>query len=280
MIDNLAFFLENHSFELPAWETLPGEEIQPSPDIMGKRFDVLYHLAKINEPKIVIAPLQSVLQKVITKEELILLCYTWKKKDTISFDEVPLILTQLGYKRSPVVSDKGQFAVRGGIIDIFPVSSADAYRVEFFGDEIDNIRTFDPIGQKSIAKVDQFFFTPADEPLVLSQSKLSSVLDYLGENTLIVFDGIVHLEDAYVKLKEMPGMKSRLMLSIDEMLNAFKKYQCLFFSEEMLEMLTEEGAAAKEAITFEIFNKTYQSQRFFHKFHTIESFYLHDESEG
>ena len=60
-------------------------------------------------------------------------------------------LLKMGYQRRPVASEKGEFAVRGGIVDFFPVSSPDPFRIEFWGDEIESLRVYDPIGQKSVS---------------------------------------------------------------------------------------------------------------------------------
>ena len=99
-----------------------------------------------------------------------------KKGTKIPFDELPQRLTELGYTRRPVASDKGEFAIRGGILDLFPVASSDPYRIDFLGDEIEKIRTFDPIGQKSIEKVASLFLSPARELPLLQKQNGSSLL--------------------------------------------------------------------------------------------------------
>ena len=108
----------------------------------------------------------------------------------------------MGYQRRPVAADKGEFAVRGGIIDIFPVSSPDPFRIEFWGDDIESIRIYDPIGQKWIqCPAETLEITPARELEFLSkESHLSTILDYLGPNTIIMFDDLLALEDRYSAL--------------------------------------------------------------------------------
>ena len=161
--DDLQQLAPDCPVEFPAWETLPGEEIPPSPDIIGKRFEALHRLIAKKTPSILLCPLPSLLQKILPKEVVSSMVHIWKKGTSILFSSLPEILTALGYVRSAVVSDKGQFALRGGILDLFPTASQDPYRIEFFGDEIDQIRIFDPVGQKSIEKVDSLFLCPADE---------------------------------------------------------------------------------------------------------------------
>src|SRR5579872_1224259 len=149
LLDDLAYFGITNVLEFPSWETLPGEEISPSPDIVGKRFEILQTLLHSKGPHIVICPLQATLQKVVSAKTMQKLSVTWKKGDEVSFATLEEFLNLRGYRRVPVVSDKGEFALRGGILDLFPLSSPSPLRIEFFGDEIDQIRTFDVIGQKS-----------------------------------------------------------------------------------------------------------------------------------
>jgi len=137
LFDNISQLAPDLIVELPSWETLPGEEIPPSPDIIGKRMEAFHALISKKTPSIVLCPIASFLQKVPTKDQLAPLLSIWKKGASLSFNAIPQQLTDLGYKRAPVVSDKGEFAIRGGIIDLFPVASQDPYRVDFFGDAID-----------------------------------------------------------------------------------------------------------------------------------------------
>ena len=172
LLDDAAYFNIKNSVEFPAWETLPGEEITPSPDIVGKRLSILEGLLQKKSPSVVICPLQAALQKVPSPDHLTPLCKTLRTRDEIPFASLPTWLAKLGYRRSAVVADKGEFALRGGILDIYPVGSMDPYRIEFFGDTIDNIRTFDPIGQKSTGKAASLFISPAQEMLSWSPAHL------------------------------------------------------------------------------------------------------------
>ena len=125
------------------------------------------------------------------------LLHTWKKRTKISFESIPEFLVSLGYKRAAVVSDKGEFAIRGGIVDIFPVASVDPFRIDFFGDEIEQIRTFDPIGQKSIGKTEKVFISPADEmQLIQNAKRLVNISDYL-EDPIIFWDDLLAIEDTF-----------------------------------------------------------------------------------
>ena len=189
LLDDAAYFKISDIMEFPAWETLPGEEISPSPDIVGRRLSILHRLLEKKKPQVIVCPLQSALQKVPSPGYLEPLCKTLKIGDEIPFSSLPAWLSQVGYRRTSVVADKGEFAIRGGILDVYPVGSPDPYRIEFFGDEIDNIRTFDPIGQKSTSKVTSLFISPAYEDQLLGKdAEPASLLAYLGPNTLVIFD--------------------------------------------------------------------------------------------
>ncbi len=273
VVDNAAFFDLKNVLEFSPWETLPGEEIPPSPDIVGKRLETLHHLLTSKTPSVIICPLQAILQKVPSPTFFKPLCKIWKVGDEMPFNDLPRLLKELGYRRSTVASDKGEFAVRGGIIDIFPVSAPQPFRIEFFGDAIDNIRLFDPIGQKSIAKVQQFFLSPAQETELMEKDvKLSTLLDYLND-TIIVFDHLLDLEDRWVALQKLPGIRSNMMVSFPELLDRMKGHQTVFLSDKPMEDLSDvrlgkktgrafyTGKTPLQPLSFECFGRPYETER-------------------
>ncbi|HSX11157.1 MAG TPA: hypothetical protein VLF94_05535, partial [Chlamydiales bacterium] len=262
--DNLSYFCPGVAVEFPAWETLPGEEIPPSPDIIGKRFEALHTLLHRKGPSIVLCPLPSLLQKVIPKETLAPLLHKWKKGSKVPFDKLPEILVALDYKRVPVVSDKGEFALRGGILDLFPVSSSDPFRIEFFGDEIEQIRTFDPVGQKSIAKADEIFLCPAKEmPLLQKATRLVNIADYL-DDPVIMWDDLLAIEDTYVGLKAMPASKSLFFYRLEELLPRWERH--IFCADFHLEE------------HFEMFNHKFKAKHFTPKFFKVDQVFHPEES--
>ncbi len=177
-----------------------------------------------------------------------------------------------------MVTDKGQFALRGGIVDIFPVSSAEPFRIDFFSDTIDEIRTFDPVGQRSIKKIDQLFFTPACEyDLLLKETNLQTLFDYLGKETILIYDNLVQLEDVWVAMSAMPGAKSRFLQPFETILK--NDYTHLFFPKENIELLGEIQGGVKEKnfqkITFSFAHHTFPSVRYFHPFVPLQLFLDH-----
>ncbi|MGH7250111.1 MAG: transcription-repair coupling factor, partial [Minisyncoccia bacterium] len=263
---NLGYFCSGTAVEFPAWETLPGEEIPPSPDIIGKRFEALDILIHAKVPKIVLCPLASLLQKIVPKEVAATLLHRWKKGTRLAFASLPELLVNLGYKRTAVVSDKGEFALRGGILDLFPVASTDPFRIEFFGDEIEEIRTFDPVGQKSIGKADEVFVCPAQEMSLLQKAgRLVSIADYLTEFT-IFWDDLLAIEDSYVGLKSMPAAKSLFFYSLNDLLKKWTDRQHIFCTEFHLEE------------RFEMFDHKFRAKGYKHRFYKVEHCFNPEES--
>jgi transcription-repair coupling factor (superfamily II helicase) len=292
LLDDFAFFGGASVLDLPSWETLPNEEIVPSPDIVGKRFEVFNTLLSEKGPHIVLCPLQALLQKTISPKTLKPICVSWKKGTEIPFESLPELLTSLGYRRAPVAADKGEFALRGGILDIFPISSPDPYRIDFFGDVIDQIRTYDPIGQKSIAKVDAVLLSPASElELLRKEKKPALILDYLGKDPLIIFDDLLALEDRSVALKGMlRGGTSPLFLEMDELFKILHNHTKLFWSKERAEELSDvqmnkkmgrafySGKEPLQPLSFEAFGETIHTKRWHHPFREVADFFSPSEN--
>lgn len=141
--------------EFPSWETLPHERLSPSPETVGKRLKVLHRLNELvkspSEHEVyVLASVRAVLQPVIAHladhPPLNLV-----KNNEYSMIELSLKLVELAYTRVDMVTKRGEFAVRGGILDIFPTTAEHAVRLEFFGDELDEIREFAVADQRSLA---------------------------------------------------------------------------------------------------------------------------------
>ncbi|MBA3816138.1 MAG: transcription-repair coupling factor, partial [Parachlamydiaceae bacterium] len=294
LFHDFSLFTERTIVDFPAWETLPTENVAPSPDIVGNRYQVLSDLSNADQPYIILSSLQACLQKLIPQEkfkELYLHLAVGQ-----SYDFVALIaqLNKMGYHRYPVASDKGQFAVRGGIIDIFPVSSPDPFRLEFWENELESMRIYDPIGQKSVGPAKEISITPAQEMELLGKSaQLNTLLDYLGPNTIVIYDDLLALEDRYASLTSMAGSASKVFCSIDEFLDAVQPLQKIFWSQQPIEELTEVKIAQKNAkqgfysetapmqtISFQMFQQDFTANRWVAPFSTITEHLFPDISES
>jgi transcription-repair coupling factor (superfamily II helicase) len=152
----------------PAWETLPHERLSPRSDTVGRRLAVLRRLAHPSPStrlSVVVAPVRSVLQPQLKKlgdlEPVEL-----HQGQTADLDQVVRRLADIAYARTDLVTKRGEFAVRGGILDVFPPTDEHPVRVEFWGDEIEEIRTFAVADQRTLAAVDQLWAPPCRELLL------------------------------------------------------------------------------------------------------------------
>lgn len=285
LLEDLAFFYKGKIEDFPAWETLPTEKVSPSPDIVGVRSQVLYSLLQDPSPQVIVSSLQSCLQKLIPPQKLQNMCFEIKVGQEHAFSELIEKLSRIGYERKAVTADKGEFSVRGGIIDIFPVASADPVRMEFWGDEIDSLRFFDPVGQKSVRQIDKIFISPALEmEFVFDEPHLCSIFDYLGPNTLVIFDDIADIEDRYVTLEGITGGATATFYSFEQFYTCCSTLQKIFWSQTELESLSEVTALgdkdplptsirpAFQSITFEIFMQTISAWRWTPPFRNIQEF--------
>src|SRR5699024_9499064 len=154
--EDLSRALEDHLPEgsvavFPSWETLPHERLSPRSDTVGERLTVLRRLAHpdASQPlRVVIAPVRAALQPLVKGlgqlEPVVL-----RAGDRMDLTELAETLSGLAYSRVDMVSRRGEFAVRGGIIDIFPPTADSALRLDFFDDEIEEIRPFAVADQRS-----------------------------------------------------------------------------------------------------------------------------------
>lgn len=288
---DFSFFTTHSVVDFPAWETLPSENIPPSPDIVGERYEVLKQILEASEPLIVLTNLQAALQKLIVPAVFKQLSLSLEPGKSLPFEPLIQQLIAMGYQRKSIASDKGEFAVRGGIIDVFPVSSPDPYRLEFWGDDLESLRIYDPIGQKSVRPVEKAVISPSTElELLLQQPLQATLLDYLGSNTIIVFDDLASLEDRYALLVGQ-GAQNTSFSSIEEFLDQISSFQKIFLTQQPIEELSEiranraQGASFYSqqipfhALSFEMFNREWQAKRWNHPFNTISG-YLFDPQEG
>lgn len=158
----------------PAWETLPHERLSPRSDTIGKRLAVLRRLAhpSTDDPttgplKIVVAPVRSVLQPQ-PKGLGELAPVALQPKDAADLDELAQALALGGYERVDLVGGRGEFAVRGGILDVFPPTEEHPLRVELFGDEVDEVRYFSVADQRSLEIAPHGLWAPPCRELLLT----------------------------------------------------------------------------------------------------------------
>ncbi|PAX09509.1 transcription-repair coupling factor [Sphingomonas lenta] len=155
----------------PAWDCLPYDRASPSLRVMAERIATLHRLqAKSDKPQLVLTTANAATQRVLTPFRIRQLVARLAPGERIDRDRLASILQANGYVRTDTVHDHGEYAVRGGIVDLFPSGEEQALRLDFFGDEIESVRTFSPEDQRTTGRVDGFVLLPASEALLDEES--------------------------------------------------------------------------------------------------------------
>ncbi|GAB6857012.1 transcription-repair coupling factor [Microbacterium xylanilyticum] len=191
----------------PAWETLPHERLSPSPDTVGRRLEVLRRMRVWSgeRPLVVVASVRAALQPVASglgDVEPLELTVGARGYD---LDGVAASLVERAYSRVDMVSRRGEFAVRGGILDVFPPTAEHPSRVEFFGDEIDQIRLFSVADQRSLPGEVRTVALPASRELLLTaevRERAATLVD--------AFPGIAGMLQKMAEGIPVEGMESLL----------------------------------------------------------------------
>lgn len=146
----------------PDWETLPYDLFGPQPDIVSRRVATLYRLPSMRRGVLVV-PVATLMQRLAPTGFIAGQALVVEQGQRLSLENEKRRLEAAGYRNVPQVLDPGDFAVRGALLDIFPMGSAEPYRVELLDEDVDSIRTFDPETQRSLHKVDAVRLLPARE---------------------------------------------------------------------------------------------------------------------
>ena len=146
----------------PDWETLPYDTFSPHQDIISQRLATLYQLSRMQQG-IVIVPVSTLIQKLAPKQYLESNSLLIKKGDKKDLHQLRQELEASGYRYVDQVMEHGEFSARGAILDLYPMGSNTPFRLDFFDDEIDEIRLFDPENQRSSDKIPTIELLPAHE---------------------------------------------------------------------------------------------------------------------
>ncbi|MDX6293124.1 MAG: hypothetical protein QOH50_2199 [Kribbellaceae bacterium] len=202
----------------PAWETLPHERLSPRSDTVGRRLAVLRRLVHPDPSdettgpiKILVAPVRSVLQPQVAGLAD-LRPVQLHVGDVISMDELVERLAGAAYHRVDLVERRGEFAVRGGIIDVFPPTEEHPLRVDFFGDEVEEIRYFAVADQRSLEIAEHGLWAPPCRELLLT--------DEVRGRAAVLAKEHPELAELFEKLAEghaVEGMESLAPVLVDEM---------------------------------------------------------------
>ncbi|MCP4406549.1 MAG: transcription-repair coupling factor [Gammaproteobacteria bacterium] len=161
----LLFFTaaEDHTIvTFPDWETLPYDVFSPHEDIISQRLETLYQLSRQNRG-VLIVPITTLMQRLPPPSHLEQHSLILNKGQNLDRQQMRNRLVSSGYSKVSQVMAHGEFAIRGSLIDVFPMGSRQPFRIDLFDDEIESIRVFDPEKQTSITKVDHIRLLPARE---------------------------------------------------------------------------------------------------------------------
>ena len=161
--EELSFFAPDLPvLHFPDWETLPYDLFSPHQDIISQRIAALYRLPELKHGVLVV-PITTALHRLAPKRFLLGSSLVMQVGQQLDVNQMRSSLEAAGYRCVDTVYEHGEFAVRGALIDLFPMGSNQPYRIDLFDDEIETLRTFDPETQRSIDKVESIKLLPARE---------------------------------------------------------------------------------------------------------------------
>lgn len=190
ILKDFAFFGEKVEF-FPKRDTVSFDYIAESKDLLFDRISVLNNIVN-GKTKIIITTIEAAMQKMISKESLYKNTIKLKSGDTLNLDELKEKLVSLGYERYDLIEGKGQFSIRGGIVDI-AISKNNGVRIEFWGDEVDSIRKFSISSQRTVEMLNSIEIFPAYE-FVLDDD-ISTICERIGEKSYTQVVGEKVLKD-------------------------------------------------------------------------------------
>jgi transcription-repair coupling factor (superfamily II helicase) len=173
--DGMHFFAPDREvLVFPAWDCLPYDRQSPHPDIVAERLETLTRLAaprKAGAPaRVILASVGAVLQKVPPRSLYTDAVKVLRKGETVDVAWLTRFLGENGYGRADTVMEPGEFAVRGGLVDLFPPGTSEPLRLDLFGDTLEAIRSFDAMSQRSTGERDDVAILPVSEVLLTAES--------------------------------------------------------------------------------------------------------------
>ncbi len=207
---------------LPAWDCLPYDRVSPSADVSARRLSALSGLiahAKKPHPSIVLVTVNAMLQKIAPSEIIESLAFSAKPGNQIRMDDIAARLERNGFDRVSTVREVGEFAVRGGILDVFVPGTEEPVRLDFFGDTLESIRSFDPASQRTTGQARSLDLNPMSE-VTLTPDTISR----FRTNYLSLFGAATRDDALYQAVSEgrrYAGMEHWLPLFYEKLETAF-----------------------------------------------------------
>ena len=214
----IEFFSKNiEVFILPAWDINPYDKVSPNSEVTSKRLETLSKIyGGLKQNQILLTTANAAIQKLIPIEVIKSASLSVKVKDNIKREELLSFLINNSYINISSASDHGEFAVRGSIIDIYPPSSEFGVRIDFFGDEIESIRKYDPLTQISLSSMDKFEIIPASE-ILLNQKYIDNFKQNYLEEFGVAASGKDPLYEAITEGRKHQGFENYMPLFYDKL---------------------------------------------------------------
>ncbi len=202
------------------------------------RAEVLNRINSRQKPAIIVSYAEAIFEKVVTRKELEKNTLKIATGDLVSIDFINEVLFEYEFRRVDFVTEPGEFSVRGGIVDVFSFSNDNPYRIEFFGNEVDSIRTFDVASQLSLEKKKKITVIPNVENKFL-QEKRESFLEYISEKTVLF-------------IKDTDASLAQLDILFTKANEAFAKLSTALKHASPEELFLNQQAFLKKALDFTI----------------------------
>lgn len=173
MIQTLQFFAPDIPvLEYPAWDCLPYDRVSPSGAVSSRRMAALAAVTALNEagPVIMVTSVNAATQRTPPRDVIENAAMSLAPGATINMDRLTTYLAANGYARSSTVRERGEFAVRGGLVDIFPPGADEPVRLDFFGDSLETVRAFDAASQRTTRQLKRFDLSAASEILLTEET--------------------------------------------------------------------------------------------------------------
>jgi len=240
-------------YRFPDLETLPYDQFSPHQDIISERIRCLASISKASDG-ILILPVSTLLQKISPPEFIHQRSLNLQPGDRVAMTALREDLGRYGYRAVAQVEEHGEFSVRGSLLDLFPMGSSNPFRIDFFDDEVETIRSFDVETQKSVAKIDAIRLLPAqeyplDDPGIKRfRLKFRETFD-IDPNTCPV----------YVDISEgiaSPGVEYYLPLFFDSLVSLFD------YLPQNCRLLIDDSAETHAASFIEQVDQRYESRRY------------------
>ena len=163
LLHGVKFFAPDaNALFLPAWDCLPYDRSSPNAEVLSERITTLSKLAK-EPPRLLVTTVNAALQRMPPLSFFKDASVVARKGQRLNVDKLTAFLAANGYNRTDTVMEPGEYAIRGGLIDLFPPGRKFPLRLDLFGDEVESIKRFDPITQRSASEIKGFYIAPVNE---------------------------------------------------------------------------------------------------------------------